>query len=180
MCTPLLTGQAWDASRLPTPRMTVRMVGCRPTSGFARALRMTSPLPSPPCGGARGLGTIRTCTAWSRNPALYPLSYEALWRPACAGRVAGLPVSTTTPVEGFAARMRASGGIRTPNLLIRSQMLYPLSYRGNTARAPEETGTGAASCYQAAGAAWEESSRLDLNQRSPPYQGGALKPDLAT
>ena len=25
--------------------------------------------------------------------------------------------------------LRAPGGIRTPNLLIRSQMLYPLSYR---------------------------------------------------
>ncbi len=34
-----------------------------------------------------------------------------------------------TPVNGVAGhRICAPGGIRTPNLLIRSQMLYPLSY----------------------------------------------------
>jgi hypothetical protein len=38
----------------------------------------------------------------------------------------------------------ALGGIRTPNLLIRSQMLYPLSYERSGLQPPE--------CSQSAGA----------------------------
>ena len=46
-----------------------------------------------------------------------PVSYEKA-PAACLTRWRGLTVSTR----------RAPEGIRTPNLLIRSQMLYPLSY----------------------------------------------------
>lgn len=39
----------------------------------------------------------------------------------------------------MAVRVRAPDRIRTCDLLIRNQTLYPLRYRGNTTRAPEET-----------------------------------------
>ena len=39
-----------------------------------------------------------------------------------------VPVLTFTLTCGFGAALGALGGTRTPNLLIRSQMLYPLSY----------------------------------------------------
>ena len=43
------------------------------------------------------------------------------------GSHASPPTQRKTPQKG-AFSLRAPGGIRTPNLLIRSQMLYPLSY----------------------------------------------------
>ena len=56
----------------------------------------------------------------------------------------------------------APGGIRTPNLLIRSQMLYPLSYgRLSRSRATREQTTGAPSPREIAG-------RALLETRGPP------------
>ena len=46
--------------------------------------------------------------------------------PTCGGRPA--PSNRELTASAVAHLCRALGGIRTPNLLIRSQMLYPLSY----------------------------------------------------
>ena len=57
-------------------------------------------------------------------------------KPPAAFPLAGGPSSVST--------QSAPEGIRTPNLLIRSQMLYPLSYgRPSRVRATREQTTGA-------------------------------------
>lgn len=73
---------------------------------------------------------------------LCPLSYTDLLRPELPSPFAGAappsgsfpPISANlgdllgrVPLEGWP---RTSGGTRTPNPLIRNQMLYPLSYTG--------------------------------------------------
>jgi hypothetical protein len=66
---------------------------------------------------------------------------------ACVGRVRGwTTVAGMTKPQvihlvtwGFAG---ALGGIRTPNLLIRSQMLYPLSYERRTTKGNDTRGMG--------------------------------------
>ena len=50
-------------------------------------------------------------------------------------QVQGCPEAPVTGVSGH--HMCALGGIRTPNLLIRSQMLYPLSYERRWAYRPQ-------------------------------------------
>jgi hypothetical protein len=49
---------------------------------------------------------------------------ESIRKVSAFGRVADLQADSHIPCQGFCAPEE----IRTPNLLIRSQMLYPLSY----------------------------------------------------
>ena len=61
---------------------------------------------------------------------LYPLSYgRILGEPS--GPAIELEKQMTSGPEGTRWSSRALEGTRTPNLLIRSQMLYPLSYERN-------------------------------------------------
>ena len=66
------------------------------------------------------------------------------------------PGSSTWLTWGFVC---ALGGIRTPNLLIRSQMLYPLSYERWTTSSNDTWGR------------WVEANRL--RERDSPASGGA-------
>src|SRR6476660_950845 len=69
-------------------------------------------------------------------------------------------------------------GIRTPNLLIRSQMLYPLSYRRPSATAyAVEDPLRIADLGRIAEirSVWLGSHRLDRSNRADPWGGGSLR-----
>ncbi len=69
----------------------------------------------------------------------------------------GIPSQTTPAVT--CANCCAPVGIRTPNLLIRSQMLYPLSYRRSSLCAPVESAEQARRCrIQRGPAVWKHGS----------------------
>ena len=104
-------------------------------------------------GRAGAPGRDRTADRPGRNRVLCPLSYRGkrgcrepsalgIWREAqpyrSATRSDGVAVSPTLACQPRARctsrgnSRRALGGTRTPNRLIRNQVLYPLSYKGKS------------------------------------------------
>ena len=97
-------------------RGAARMESCR-ASFFAPPVRH-APLP-----GSLQLGSNRKATCWDRHSPPQADGHEKSTPEGVLGRNAEPP-----PVDRTEGGRCAPGGTRTPNLLNRNQMLYPLSY----------------------------------------------------
>ena len=88
----------------------------------------------------RAVGGTRTPNPQVRSLMLYPLSYDRVRRAAASA------TASEKPRTDFRRRaltcyggVRAVGGTRTPNLQVRSLLLYPIELRPHVARTPNGT-----------------------------------------
>ena len=116
---------------------------------------------------ARRVPDATQCVAFNRGPSS-PLR----------GSHTSPPTQRKTPHKG-AFSLRAPGGIRTPNLLIRSQMLYPLSYGRSVGRLrenqPVQHNSTAQKRLNSGGEATAEEEVLRDRRRGHPLRSPSLQ-----